>query len=220
MHRIDGAGATVDKKFTEGNAGTGTPATTLTADWGNAVQEEIAHVIEQSGTALNKATNTQLYTAIQALIAAGGGGGGGATTALAVSIADAGEHYDGTNVEAALQEIAIRMDALDTEPLNAIIPLGGATQSSVSHANALLEITSAIEVNYTIRPDADADLPIRTAIHVAQAGAGKIAFVAGVGVTLKKGASFNAKTMEQEAIAVLIKTAANTWRLGGALEAA
>ena len=220
MHRIDGPGATVDKKFTEGNPGTGTPATNVTADWANAIQEEVAHVIEQAGITLNKAVNTQLYTAIQALIAAGGGGGGGATTALAVSIADAADYYAGDNVEAALQEIGATLEDLAEAPIAAIIPLAVASQTELAHANALLEITSAVGVNYTVRADADADLPIRTTIHIAQGGAGKITVVAAGGVTVKKGASFNAKTMEQEAIIALVKVAANTWRLGGALEAA
>lgn len=64
MHRIDGAGATVDNKFTQGNPVTGVPATTVTAEWLNAVQEEIVHVIEQSGVGPDKELHTQLYEAI------------------------------------------------------------------------------------------------------------------------------------------------------------
>jgi hypothetical protein len=220
MHRIDGPGATVDNKFTEGNPGTGTPATNVTADWATAIQEEIANVIEQTGVALNKAVNTQLYTAIQALIAAGGGGGGGgATTALEVSIADSGSYYAGENVEAALQEVGVSLKSLAEAPINSIVALAAASQTELAHANALLEITSATAVNYTVRTDASANLPIKTVIHIAQGGAGKINIVAAGGVTVKKGASFNAATMEQNAMVALVKVAANTWRLGGALEA-
>lgn len=68
MHRIDVPTATVDNKFTEGNPGTGVPATKVSADIMNAVQEEVVYVIEQAGIALNKADNTQLRAAIQKMI--------------------------------------------------------------------------------------------------------------------------------------------------------
>ena len=67
MHRIDGAGH-ADNLFTEGNPGTATPATTVTAEWCNAVQEEIAHVIEEAEIELLKGDNTQLFAAIMLLI--------------------------------------------------------------------------------------------------------------------------------------------------------
>jgi hypothetical protein len=71
MHRIDGPGHQAGQ-FTEGDPGTGTPATTVTADWLNAVQEEIVYVIETAGLTLVKADNTQLEQAIVAKLAAGG----------------------------------------------------------------------------------------------------------------------------------------------------
>lgn len=64
MHRIDGAGATVDNKFTQGNPVTGVPATTVTDAWLNAVQEEIAAVIAGAGIALDKPNNGQLLQAL------------------------------------------------------------------------------------------------------------------------------------------------------------
>lgn len=67
MHRIDGPGATVDKKFTEEVPAQGIPATDVTDDWLNAVQEEIAAVIEGAGIILDKAINTQLLQAIQSV---------------------------------------------------------------------------------------------------------------------------------------------------------
>lgn len=54
--------------FTNGDAVGGTPATIVDADWANAIQEEIAHVIEQAGDTLDKADRTQLYQAILAII--------------------------------------------------------------------------------------------------------------------------------------------------------
>lgn len=72
MKRIDNSTATVDNKFTEGNPLTATPATILAAQWLNVLQEEVAHVIEESGGTLDQtgADTTQLYDAILALIAA------------------------------------------------------------------------------------------------------------------------------------------------------
>lgn len=70
MKRIDHATATVDDEFTEGNPGTGTPATRVTAQWLNVLQEEIAHVIEEAGGTLDQtgANRHQLFDAIQDLI--------------------------------------------------------------------------------------------------------------------------------------------------------
>jgi microcystin-dependent protein len=70
MHRIDGPGATIDGRFTEGDPTAGIPATTVTGAWLNAVQEEIAGVVEAAGDTLEKADNGQLAAAISALIAA------------------------------------------------------------------------------------------------------------------------------------------------------
>jgi microcystin-dependent protein len=67
MHRIDTSTATNDNKFTHGNPSTATPATVISADWLNAVQEEIVTVITGAGISLSKPTNTQLLEAIRAL---------------------------------------------------------------------------------------------------------------------------------------------------------
>lgn len=68
MHRIDGPAAAPGGHFTEGDPNVGTPATVVTDDWANAVQEEIASVIEGSGAALSKPNNSQLLTAIKSLM--------------------------------------------------------------------------------------------------------------------------------------------------------
>lgn len=70
MHRIDTTNA-VSGEFSEGNPGLGAPATEVSADWLNAVQEEIAGVIEGASIALSKPNNGQLLAAIQALVGAG-----------------------------------------------------------------------------------------------------------------------------------------------------
>jgi len=54
--------------FTEGNPGLGVPATKVTGDWLNMIQEEIANVVTGAGGALSKSTFNQLFTAIQTLI--------------------------------------------------------------------------------------------------------------------------------------------------------
>jgi hypothetical protein len=70
MHRIDGTGATGENQFTEGDPTQAVPATTVTAAWLNAVQEEVATAIEDQGLALDKEDNGQLSQAIAASIQA------------------------------------------------------------------------------------------------------------------------------------------------------
>jgi len=69
MHRVDGAGH-VNNTFTKGDPAVPTPATEVTDDILNALQEEIANVCEEGASELDKADNTQLITKIQDLIAA------------------------------------------------------------------------------------------------------------------------------------------------------
>lgn len=73
MHRVDSFGATLDEKFTEGDPINSIPATVVSADWLNAIQEEIANTIEDAGLTLSKPNNNQLTAAIAAIagIAAG-----------------------------------------------------------------------------------------------------------------------------------------------------
>lgn len=69
MHRIDGPAAAPGNLFTEGDPGVGTPATVMTDDWANAVQEELCNVVTGAGLALSKPVNTQLLDAINVLLA-------------------------------------------------------------------------------------------------------------------------------------------------------
>lgn len=77
MHRIDTPTAQVDKfgagknGFARGNPQTGVPATALDDDYFDAVQEELAGVVEAAGFALNKANRAQLLAAIQKLVSEG-----------------------------------------------------------------------------------------------------------------------------------------------------
>lgn len=60
--------------FGAGDPGSSTAATTVTADWANAIQEEIVGVIVGAGLDLDKANNGQLLAAINAMIAGVGTG--------------------------------------------------------------------------------------------------------------------------------------------------
>ncbi len=72
MHRIDSPGATVGNLFTEGNPSLSIPATEVSDDWLNDVQEEIANFIENQGIALVKGTQSQLESALAVFVGAGG----------------------------------------------------------------------------------------------------------------------------------------------------
>ncbi len=77
MHRIDTPTAQVDKfgagknGFTRGNPQTGVPATALDDDYFDAVQEELAGIVEAAGIVLDKTNRAQLLAAIQHLITLG-----------------------------------------------------------------------------------------------------------------------------------------------------
>lgn len=68
MHRIDTSTATPDHKFTEGNPAVPVAATTVSAAWLNAVQEELEAVITGAGLELQKSDNGQLFRSIGKLI--------------------------------------------------------------------------------------------------------------------------------------------------------
>lgn len=70
MHRIDSAGATGTNQWTEGDPSTGVPATEFSADFMNAIQNELENVIvTEAGIPLNKASNAQLQAACVAICA-------------------------------------------------------------------------------------------------------------------------------------------------------
>lgn len=75
MHKIDSNGATIDNRFTEGDAQSAVPATIVSAAIMNALQTELVTLIEGVGlTLLTSGTDTedQLDAAIKELIARGG----------------------------------------------------------------------------------------------------------------------------------------------------
>lgn len=77
MHRIDAPGFAPGNLFTEGNPALNIPATEVSDDWLNDVQENIAQFIESEGIALIKGNFTQLTAAVNTAI-----GGGGINTKL------------------------------------------------------------------------------------------------------------------------------------------
>jgi hypothetical protein len=72
MHRIDSPGATIGELFTEGNPSLSIPATEVSDDWLNDVQEELANFIESQGIVLVKGQQDQLEEAITNFLGAGG----------------------------------------------------------------------------------------------------------------------------------------------------
>lgn len=70
MKRIDHETATAENQFTEGNPSGGVPATVVTADWLNGIQEEMAKVIEEAGIEMDGEDLTQLKQAIAAMVEA------------------------------------------------------------------------------------------------------------------------------------------------------
>jgi hypothetical protein len=102
MHRIDSAGA-IDGRFVPGNPETNTPPTYYTAQWSNAVQEEIANVIEGAGVSLSKSSNTQLRESINKFITlALQNAGAGSTTGATLTMDEVN-----TAIQAALENISI-----------------------------------------------------------------------------------------------------------------
>lgn len=65
MHRIDGPGATVDNKFTDGDPVGGVQATLVTDDWLNDVQENIMAVLAAAGVTPVKGRAADLNDAIK-----------------------------------------------------------------------------------------------------------------------------------------------------------
>lgn len=75
MHRIDTPSATTTNQFTEGSPTGGVPATVVSDDWLNDVQENICKAIEGAGITLQKGNFDQLRLAIIALATGAGAAG-------------------------------------------------------------------------------------------------------------------------------------------------
>ncbi len=64
MHRIDGPGATVDNKFTDGDPVGGIQATVVTDDWLNDIQEELMSILVAAGVTPVKGTQNQVLKSL------------------------------------------------------------------------------------------------------------------------------------------------------------
>jgi hypothetical protein len=131
MHRIDNGTATSDGKFTEGDPQTGVPATIVSADILNALQEEIAAVIEQSGKPLDKADNTQLWQVIKGLLPSA------ATTTIAgkVELATVDEAVAGTDQERAVtpEGLSAAAASIANAAIASVIDYGADTSAGTLH---------------------------------------------------------------------------------------
>ncbi len=67
VHKIQGAGATVDNEFSEGNPSTGVPATVVTDEWMNMVQRELVALVEAVGLTPTLGDDDQLLEALRDL---------------------------------------------------------------------------------------------------------------------------------------------------------
>lgn len=102
MKRIDTSTRAIDlfgagkDGYKDGNKGAGIPATDLNASVLNAMQEEIANVIEGAGAALNPADNTQLLQAINSLVKGPADKIVRVASTAAINLAAPGANIDGT----------------------------------------------------------------------------------------------------------------------------
>ena len=220
MHKIDASGH-VANEFTDGNPLTGQEATMVDAAFANAVMYELVNVILYAGISLSKGTNTQLRDAIVAIAT----GGGEAVTAEGVSVVDTGGNFpeEVDNVEECLAELAARIAGTfaASKIRRSVVQLSGAANNAVSgHLENYVEVSHGSASVYTVPLDDTLTAPIGSTIMLFLVGAGKVEVVGASGVTIYKPAAFTAKSMQQHAAIVLAKVAANTWRLGGTLEAA
>lgn len=74
MDRVQHASAAPGNLFTEGDPGTGTPATTVTDTWLNHIQEELALLVEYAGLTLSAGDDEQVRKAIETLSSSGRAG--------------------------------------------------------------------------------------------------------------------------------------------------
>lgn len=153
MHRIDGAGHDNYSWVAEDPA-TNRPPTEITPDWMNAVQEEIANVIEEVEP-LNKADNTQLKQAILAMIAAAATVVADATTAVKgiLKLATNAQTQEGENAEAAVTPASARSNTVTpaSDPTYADNSTKWVTTSWLR--NAMGAIATAAGFSYSFTPN-------------------------------------------------------------------
>lgn len=153
MHRIDQPG-NVSNLFVSGNPQTGQRPTRVGPKWLNAVQEEIANAIEQSGIDLDEPDNFQLYQAIVA-IATGAAGAGGGSVPTSRQVLTSGLATGGGNLTAdrtidvpKASAAEVLAAAIDTK---AITPLAMATafgRSLTGNGYAVIPFAGGLMLNW------------------------------------------------------------------------
>lgn len=83
MHQIDSANS-VNRKFVAGNPATGVLPTFMTAEWCNAMQEELGLLVEYGGGVQDKANNGQVLAKILAIAQEAVDKSAGTPTAMAL----------------------------------------------------------------------------------------------------------------------------------------
>lgn len=171
MFRIDSDGH-VNNRFTDGNPQSGQPATILSADWANAVQEELVNVIGTANLVLDRDNDRQLTEAIIALIAGvvGTGDGSVATTRrvntsglltgggtlaadlnLALNAASAAEIVTGTRNDVALTPLGMASAFTSANNVQSL-PGGGLIQygqlnGNFNEGSALVTLPTSFQSN-------------------------------------------------------------------------
>ncbi len=139
MHRIDGPGATVDNKFTDGDPVGGIPATMVTDGWLNDVQEELMSVLSAAGIAPVKGAQDQLLKAIRGVsggvvgasrnvkMSIGAASGSATLTAdqIYVGTSLSGQSYRLANFNKAINLATVGAGGMDvgTAPINSFVSL-------------------------------------------------------------------------------------------------
>jgi hypothetical protein len=147
-----------------------------------------------------------------------------ATTAINNHIADttaahaAGSiSYNGsTNLSATDVEAAL--DELDTEKADKSVSVNAQTGTSytlvLADASKLVTVSNAATHTLTVPQNSSVAFPVGTVINIARIGAGAVNVAAGTGATVNSPGSVLGLRV-QYSQATLIKTATNTWLLGG-----
>lgn len=86
----------------------------------------------------------------------------------------------------------------------------------LTDAGGLITLANASPITVTVPTNASVAFPVGTQIGLIQTGAGQVTLAGAVGVTVN---SFNSalKIVGNGGLAVLVKTATNTWQAAGAL---
>jgi len=161
--------------FTNGNPGTGQPATIVPADFLNAMMVELINVVTAGGLTLDKGSFTQVRDAITNMIAAGVGGGGSSTVTNVTGVAPINSTGGATpqiSISAATESAAGSMSAADKTKLDGIAAgatanTGTVTSISVVSANGI----SASIANPTTTPAITISLGAITPTSVSASGA-------------------------------------------------